>query len=510
MLNQTRQNGAARCFRWFAVAGMTIGITAASALAQTFGHAPVDEKILSAMNLYHADLAVVDLPMEVGDEMVAVFDYEGEDIVLALRRHSLRSPDFRVRVQGSDGMLRDVAVPEPETYRGLVIGSQGSQATVSLVPGGIRAQIRMGDGRTLFVEPLSAVDPLSAPDLHVVYMPEDVIEGDWRCGNDDFAIGGEGNLVDPHVRSNLGDELQGPAAGPNMLCEIAFDADYEFYQKNGSSVANTVADIEAVLNGMDAIYDNDVDIVYLITEVIVRSNVNDPYTTSDPEGLLTQFQSEWNNNQRGVHRDIAHLMTGRNLSGSVIGIAYLSVICSQTMGYGLSESRFTSSMYQRVGLTAHEVGHNWSAQHCSGSSCYIMCPTLGGCGRHLDRFGTAAINSITRHRDSRNCLEEASDFRLDVGPLFAGQNADFDVSGAPANASVGVYYSVFGTGSCYLSNYDVTLNLDRCQQGLSGTTDGSGNAHWTTRIPNVKTPRAIWIQAAMFQMSSNEVLSQIN
>ncbi|NOG54214.1 MAG: hypothetical protein HND57_07780 [Planctomycetes bacterium] len=462
------------------------------------------------MNLYDAELTVVDLPMDVGADMVAAFDYAGDDYLLVLRQHSLRSPDFRVRVQGEDGKLREVEVPAPQTYRGLVLDHQGSQAAVSLVPGGIQAQIRMADGQMIFVEPLSKVDPEAAPDLHVVYTAENVVEGDWRCGNDDFAMGGEGEFADPHLASNIGDSYQDPTADPNMLCEIAFDADYEFYGKNGNSVPNTVADIEAVLNDVDAIYDADVDVVYEITEIIVRSSSNDPYTTSDPEGLLTQFRNEWNNNQRGVQRDIAHMMTGRNLSGSVIGIAYLSVICSGSTGYGLSESRFSSSMYQRAGLTAHELGHNWSAGHCSGSSCYIMCPSLGGCGRHLDYFGTQAINSITRHRDSRNCLEEAYDFRLDVSPLFAGQNADFDISAGAPNSSVAVYYSVFGTGNCYVANLDVTLNLDRCKEGLTGVTDSNGDAHWTTRIPNVKTPRVIWIHAGMFQATSNEVTAQIN
>jgi len=102
------------------------------------------------------------------------------------------------------------------------------------------------------------------------------------------------------------------------------------------------------------------------------------------------------------------LFTAKGRSSSVIGVAYLSSICSMNIGYGLSYTHFTSNFTSRVGLTAHELGHSFGAGHCSGGSCYIMCAGLGGCGRSLTRFGTSSKNAIIAFRNSRTCLSKKS------------------------------------------------------------------------------------------------------
>ena len=121
-------------------------------------------------------------------------------------------------------------------------------------------------------------------------------------------------------------------------------------------------------------------------------------------------------------------MTGRNLSGSVIGIAYLGVICNQTGAYGLSESRFSSNYGARVGLTAHELGHNWSSAHCnSNPPCKIMCSGLGGCDGDLSEFGNFARSAIFGFSNNADCLNplappiEPPFFdRFDEGPVDIG------------------------------------------------------------------------------------------
>jgi hypothetical protein len=77
------------------------------------------------------------------------------------------------------------------------------------------------------------------------------------------------------------------------------------------------------------------------------------------------------------------------------------------MGYGLSQSRFTTQLASRVGLTSHEVGHNWNASHCDGDSdCRIMCSGLGGCAGSVTSFGTRSISTISSFRDGRSCLSQ--------------------------------------------------------------------------------------------------------
>ena len=70
------------------------------------------------------------------------------------------------------------------------------------------------------------------------------------------------------------------ASGGWKVADIAFDTDVEFYSLNGDSVANTVADIEDVMNGVSMIYENQLGISYEITTIIVRTTEPDPYSAT--------------------------------------------------------------------------------------------------------------------------------------------------------------------------------------------------------------------------------------
>lgn len=350
------------------------------------------------------------LPSDPAATIVVPITLDNVSYTLVLDRYSLRSADFRVLVAGPDGTLRAAPVPDPQTYRGALLERPDSRSAAS-VTGGQLAALIVCDDAAWGVQPLTHVQPDADPALHVVYRLQDLRPIGGVCGVD---------FLPPVAEPEAG--VGGGAAGGfptrggcTQICEIAFDADVEFFQRNGSSVPATVADIENVLNGVETIYERDVNITYQVTTVIVRQAEPDPYTSTDPGTLLSQFQSEWRNHQSGVVRDVAHLMTGKELDGGVIGIAYLGVVCSTSQGYGLSQSRFTTNLTRRVGLTAHEVGHNWNAVHCDGDTdCYIMCSVLGGCSSDLTRFGTRSISAISAFSDSRPCL-------TDDGPVILTQ-----------------------------------------------------------------------------------------
>ena len=71
-------------------------------------------------------------------------------------------------------------------------------------------------------------------------------------------------------------EGEGPGSRALELTEVAFDADWEFYQSNLNHIDWTVTDIEDVLNNVEVIYQRDVEICYNITHIIVRTDSNDP------------------------------------------------------------------------------------------------------------------------------------------------------------------------------------------------------------------------------------------
>lgn len=60
-----------------------------------------------------------------------------------------------------------------------------------------------------------------------------------------------------------------------------------------------------MINTVNIQYEGEVGITHSITTILVRTSVNQPYTSTDATTLLNQFRSEWNSNQAGVDRDVA-------------------------------------------------------------------------------------------------------------------------------------------------------------------------------------------------------------
>jgi hypothetical protein len=354
------------------------------------------------------DIQDLELPREPWQEFHVDIDLEGARHTLALYPFSVRSWDFRLLVQVEDGTLKEVAnPPPPRTFEGSVLGMADSKVAASLIDGRLTATIELGREAHYIVQPLSDAVESAGRERHVIFNTRDERGGEWTCATGEKHM----NPDAPDCTCPHSPNTQGATTGTgNEICEIAFDADYEFFTKNQSSVTNTVNDIESILNGMRVVYERDVGITYELTTVIVRTTSNDPYTTSNPEGLLDQFKAEWKNNLKQIARDTAHLMTGKGLQGSTIGIAWVGVICAKNSAFGLSESKFSSNYNKRVALTSHEVGHNWNAGHCTGGTCHIMCAGLNGCGGiGAPEFGPVSINTITAYRDTRACLDPEPD-----------------------------------------------------------------------------------------------------
>lgn len=344
-------------------------------------------------------LEILTIPDAGGQSMLVPVIIEGGVYTLELVPHSVRSADFRLLVEGANGELVEVEAPAPTTYRGRVVEMPGSSVAANMGPDGLTATIVLDDeiDTGWFVQPLNEVVDGAPSDLYVVYEGASTRATDVTCG---------GAILDNNSLFEADPQGFGSSRGDLITAEIAFDADYQFYLQNGSSTSSTTNDINNVMNAVNVVYERDCGVTFVITEIIIRtSSGSNPYTSNDAGTLLNQFRSQWLGNHGGVHRDLAHLMTGRNIDGGTIGIAWLSAVCTSN-GFGLSQSRFTSNFNSRVALTAHEIGHNFSANHCSGSSCKIMCAGLGGCGGvGLPNFSSGSANTISSYAANRPCLD---------------------------------------------------------------------------------------------------------
>ena len=323
------------------------------------------------------------------------FSLPMNDVIVgvAVDKITMRSDRFKVLVDLGDGTLNEVAPPAIRTYKGALANRPGTTVMGSLLPTGFSGTIHLEDGSTWIVQPLSDFRP-EAPKLgqHVSYSSADAIPDGRGC-----ALGRPGFPFSKY-RSPLSQAIaagqqgtegsnEGGIAGttPSQI-EIGCECDFEFFQKNASSVANTINDVELIVSNVNVIYDRDANITFELGTIVVRSDVADPYAATTIDGRLTEFENKWGSApESGIYRDISHMFSGYTFSGGTIGIAYLGGVCSGVGGvqYGVVESRYTTTLAYRISLSAHELGHNWNASHCDSqgaAACHIMCSSNGGCG----------------------------------------------------------------------------------------------------------------------------------
>lgn len=205
------------------------------------------------------------------------------------------------------------------------------------------------------------------------------------------------------------------------VAEIATEADYEFTARLGSQTSANAA-ILTILNAVDAIYQAQLNLSLSVSYQHAWATSSDPYSSSNSETLLSQFVNYWESNAGSINYDFAHMWTGREIDSSVVGIAYLASVCTQ-YSYGLSQFLNLSSL--DVPLVAHEIAHNFGADHdtCSAGQSWIMCPVLQN---NQTQFSPTSRSDIALFNSDASCLT-----------TYGGQGGGTNPSNAPVLSAIG-------------------------------------------------------------------------
>ncbi|MCH7701501.1 MAG: hypothetical protein IID37_07415 [Planctomycetes bacterium] len=374
---------------------------------------PAPDLVNQVLNLSASEVVTLDVPDTPGEAILVTVPIAGVEYTLDLQPQSVRAPGYQLLVQVEDGSMIQTQPGMVRTLRGSLAEVPGSIVAGSLLDSGLKARIVLpDDSGSYWIESLVGHFPDADENLYVIYHEEDALPSEGRCG------------VDGSLRID-GAEHGGQVSGRGAACgtglctaELGIDADFEYFQDHGSSVPNTEAQIEAVINTMNVQYETETDITHLITAIIVRTSEPDPYSSSNPFTLLDQFVAEWQANQGGIPHDAAQLFTGKNLNGGIIGVAFVGQVCL-SFDFSLVESDFDPSFACKTDLSAHELGHLWNALHCG-------CPSNTMNGGFLtcanDFHDTLTVPVIVSFRNSRTCLDDG-----DPGEVPAN-NACGDVS----------------------------------------------------------------------------------
>ena len=167
------------------------------------------------------------------------------------------------------------------------------------------------------------------------------------------------------------------AASPREI-EVAMIADFELTSRLGSGTAHSLLE---KANIVDGIFSSQLGVSTIPTDFVTFAADTDPFDSAEASTLLDQLGAYRNTTPVIRSRGLAHLVTGRQLNGSTIGIAFLGSLCEADAGVSLSES---SDFIDSALIMAHELGHNFGAPHDAqpGSACattplgFLMAPQL--------------------------------------------------------------------------------------------------------------------------------------
>jgi hypothetical protein len=338
------------------------------------------------------------VPAEEGGRMLSFMAY-GQQFTLHLQ------PNDRVIAQ-LPAEQKDVLRTTVQLYRGTLAEVEGSWVRVAHIGGQWSGVI--WDGVELYIIDTSdEVAPFLdhglayATPYTLIYRLSDTANTPGVCAVDPTAS-------PVHKYRILLEELQEsvpalPAATKQL--DVAIVADVAFIQSQSNAEATAVAR----MNVVDGIYSEQVGVRINVVEIRLLQQ-DGGLTSTDPITLLNQFGA-LASSSTFTNPGLAHLFTGRNLNGSVVGIAYLGSLCSARYGVGLSEASHSGTIGALI--VAHEMGHNFGAPHDNqaGSACastpgsFLMNPSLNG----SDTFSQCSLDQIRPYVQNARCIGNITD-----------------------------------------------------------------------------------------------------
>jgi len=403
--------------------------------------------------IYHEPLGTLQLQP---DKASAQSDAASENTPRGTKRLSITAfgQIFDMELQSNSRLMESIGSTQPQNggasytlYKGHL--SDNDSSWVRLTDAGGQMTGAIWDGNELYaIEPysnLASFLPQSAKyssRQHIMYLASNMLDlSGAYCGVDHSvaqANRGYRQLVD-HLQQSRAANAAGSQLNVNVV------ADVEFQNIHGNGVAAAVA---ARMNIVDGIFDEQVGVAINVSG-IDRPRSNGTLGGTNPRNMLNALRN-LSSSRQIANPGLIHLFTGRDLDGGTIGIAYLSAICSNSFGVGITQSNRGRSVLSVALTAAHELGHNFGAPHDNqGGACgsvpgtFLMNPFLNG----SDQFSQCSVRQIQPVVNNASCLvavgpdpdPDPALAELNVADAVAneGQFAQFKISlSKPTNKNV--------------------------------------------------------------------------
>lgn len=424
---------------------------------------------------------------------------------LQLQQNDVRAPNYRAEVV-RDGVVEEMPAVPVNTYKGTVDGIPGTDARFTIDDEHIEGMILAPD-ETYFIEPARRFSTSANAADYLLYTASDVrADITQACETLNERVSLKAKQLAPAPQNQTGLNVFSPL----RVAEIATEADDEFVnQLGGPAAANN--EILSVVNQIDGIYQRDIGLTFTIVLQHNWAGNNDPYNANgDANAVLSEFQNYWNANIT-TPRDLAHMWTGRSLGGAA-GFAFTGIVCrgNGVASYGVT-IRETAAPF-RVGIPAHEIGHNFGANHSDGqagcdntimASLQTGATQLAFCGFSI----TEITNYINANGTCLSALTAAPTIQLNAPSYLInedGGRASIGVTRTDSSAAATVNYATSDSAGLVDCNQNNGAASQRCDYAISlGTIRfAPGEASKTVTIPIVDDVYAEGNENFTFALSS--------
>src|SRR5262249_26229428 len=190
------------------------------------------------------------------------------------------------------------------------------------------------------------------------------------------------------------------------------------------------------LNNVDGIFSDQLGVGIHVQSVRIESSTTNSFSsTTDPSSLLGELSHMRERSSSLSSAGLTHLLTGRDLDGQTVGIAYIGAVCNARYGVGLAEIRGRGSWTESL-ISAHEMGHSFGAIHDGEGECsatpqtFLMAPRVNG----SSTFSQCSLSHIQPVLQSASCLAPVSHADLSVvanlgeKDVAIGQSIDWDIA----------------------------------------------------------------------------------
>lgn len=374
----------------------------------------------------------------------------------------LLEPNEGVRGSAARRVARDA-----EPLRGTVAGASRSWVRITRTPAGLQGLIFDGSDYYALETARSVAQFAAKPpgelraEAPVIYrladalMPEEALS----CGT----VASAGDAPEAAAPATalqawqkLQQELEAAASSaPARQIEVAAVGDFELSTTLLPDGLTPEAAITARMNVVDGLFSEQLGVKTVVTDIRVFREAADPFSATTEAGRLLDELADWRwSDPLQTARGLTHLVTGRDLSGSTVGMAFVGSICRRRSAAGLTQG--TLSPTNAALVMAHEIGHNFGAPHDGerGGACeatpqtFLMAPRLNG----SQTFSACSLEQIAPVLNAASCLVpvSAADAALDA-PLHGNREL--------VDRSFQYSFVVLSTGTLAAEDVRVSIEL---------------------------------------------------